>query len=123
MIGPPDFQNVLNQIPRTESLKDVRERIKPLWDSTIAPTILDGRKVLIVVHGSTLDAIVKTIEDLSDEDKLNLPSSIPFVYDLDPDTFKPLKPKRFLGADDQTVQKAVNKVASIGPKGNELISR
>ena len=64
--------------------------------------------------------VVKTIEDLSEEEvtHLNLPNSIPFVYDLDPESLKPLKPKRYL-ADEETVQKAVNKVASIGPKKNE----
>ena len=64
--------------------------------------------------------VVKTIEDLSEEEvtQLNLPNSIPFVYDLDPESLKPLKPKRYL-ADEDTVQKAVNKVASIGPKKNE----
>ena len=64
--------------------------------------------------------VVKTIEDLSEEEvtQLNLPNSIPFVYDLDPESLKPLKPKRYL-ADEDTVQKAVNKVASIGPKKNK----
>jgi len=116
----PEFQKILDQIPSTESLKDARKRIEPFWLSTIAPTILDRQRVLIVVHGSTLDALVKIIEDLSEEDKLNLPNSIPFVYDLDPESLKPLKPKRYLGADEETVQKAMNKVASIGPKKNEL---
>ena len=61
--------------------------------------------------------LVKEIENLSDEEvtQLNLPNAIPFVYELDPSTLKPLQAKRFL-ADEATVKKAVTKVASIGTK-------
>ena len=68
-----------------------------------------------------LRALVKTIEDLTDQEvtKLNLPNSIPFVYELDPNSLKPLKPKKYL-ADETTVQRAVEKVASIGSTNAEL---
>ena len=66
-------------------------------------------------------ALVKIIEGLSDEEvnQLNLPNSIPFVYDLDPESMKPLRPKRYL-ADKDLVAKAIDKVASIGPNQSEV---
>ena len=70
-----------------------------------------------MAHGTSLRGLVKEIENLSDEEvtQLNLPNAIPFVYELDPSTLKPLEAKRFL-ADEETVKKAVAKVASIGTK-------
>ena len=72
--------------------------------------------MLIVAHGTSLRGLVKEIENLSDEEvsQLNLPNAIPFVYELDTE-LQPLKAKRFL-ADEETVKKAVAKVASIGTK-------
>ena len=69
----------------------------------------------------TFRALVKIIEDLSDEEvnQLNLPNSIPFIYDLDPESMKPLRPKRYL-ADEDSVTKAIDKVASIGPNQSEV---
>ena len=72
-----------------------------------------------MAHGTSLRGLVKEIEGLSDEDvtHLNLPTAIPFIYELDPETMKPLKPKRYL-ADEETVKKAVDKVTSIGAKSS-----
>ena len=89
----------------------------PYWESSIVPAIKTGQKILIVAHGTSLRGLVKEIENLSDEEvtQLNLPNAIPFVYELERETLKPLKAKRFL-ADEETVQKAIAKVASIGTK-------
>ena len=109
------FSGIKDQIPRTESLKDLIERTIPYWKSEIVPAIKSGQNVLIVAHGTSLRGLVKEIEEMSDEEvnKLNLPTAIPFVYELDCQNLKPLKPRRYL-ADEETVKKAVEKVASIG---------
>ena len=109
------FSGIQDQIPRTESLKDLIERTIPYWKSEIVPAIKSGQNVLIVAHGTSLRGLVKEIEEMSDEEvnKLNLPTAIPFVYELDCQNLKPLKPRRYL-ADEETVKKAVEKVASIG---------
>ena len=77
---------------------------------------MSGRTVLIVAHGTSLRGIVKYIETISDEDiaRVNLPTAIPFVYTLD-DDLRAVGEKRFL-ADEETVKKAVEKVAKITKK-------
>ncbi|GEM_PF-1913431 len=77
----------LDQLPATESLKMTLERVLPYWDSTIAPTIRAGKRVLIVAHGNSLRALVKYLDNTSDADitELNIPTGIPLVYELDAD--------------------------------------
>ncbi len=100
-------------IPSTESLKDTVKRFLPYWHETIAPTIREGRRVLISAHGNSLRALVKYLDDMSDQDivALNIPTGIPLVYELDDD----LKPIRhyYLG-DPEAVKKAMEAVASQG---------
>jgi len=108
----------IDQIPRTESLADLINRTIPFWKSQVEPNILAGRTVLCVAHGTSLRGIVKHIENISDEAicKTDLPNGIPFVYELD-EYLRPLGARRYL-ADQDTVKKAVAKVANIvpGPK-------
>ncbi len=75
------------QLPAAESLKMTLERVLPYWDSTIAPTIRAGERVLIVAHGNSLRALVKYLDNISDADitELNIPTGIPLVYELDAD--------------------------------------
>jgi len=103
-------------IPACESLEDLVARTVPYFQNVIGPSILSGRTVLIVAHGTSLRGIVKYIETISDEDiaKVNLPTAIPFVYTLDED-LRAVGEKRFL-ADEETVKKAVEKVAKITKK-------
>lgn len=100
-------------IPPAESLKDLISRTIPYFTDVIGPQIKAGRKVIVAAHGTSLRGIVKFIENISDEDiaKVNLPTAIPFVYKLDKD-LKPVGPKQFL-ADDETLKKAVEKVANV----------
>ena len=105
------------QIPTHETLKDVILRTIPYWNEQIAPEVANGKRVLIVAHGTSLRGIVKYIEDL-DQDavkKLNLPTGIPFVYELNMDTMIPVVPRRYL-ADDNTVEEAIDKVLNMGLK-------
>ena len=80
-------------IPATECLKDVVERFLPYWEEGIKPDLVDGKTVLIAAHGNSLRAIVKHLDDISDDDiaGVNIPTGIPLVYELDEETLKPLK--------------------------------
>jgi 2,3-bisphosphoglycerate-dependent phosphoglycerate mutase len=59
----------------------------PYWFDTICPHILEGKKVLVVAHGNSLRAIVKYLNNISDEDIVshNIPTGTPFVYEFDED--------------------------------------
>ena len=100
-----------DEIPRTESLKDVLARFLPYWQDTIAPQVKSGKRVLIVAHGNSLRALVKYLDNLSKEEVvgLNIPTGIPLVYDLDAD-LGPIR-KTYLG-DPKAAKKAAQAVAA-----------
>ncbi len=79
-------------IPLTESLKDTVSRFLPYWKDAIAPAITSGRRVLITAHGNSLRALVKYLDNVSDQEivELNIPTGIPLVYELD-DALEPLR--------------------------------
>ena len=70
------------RMPLTESLKDTVARFLPYWHETIAPDIKAGKRVLIVAHGNSLRALVKYLDNMSDDEivELNIPTGIPLVY-------------------------------------------
>jgi 2,3-bisphosphoglycerate-dependent phosphoglycerate mutase len=80
------------QVPRTECLKDTVARVVPYWDAAIAPAVRAGKRVLVAAHGNSLRALVKHLDRISDEEivKLNIPTAIPLVYELD-DALKPVR--------------------------------
>ncbi|MDO5746241.1 MAG: phosphoglyceromutase [Actinomycetaceae bacterium] len=97
-------------IPLSECLKDVLERLLPYWENEIVPTITSGKTVMIAAHGNSLRALVKYLDDISDEDisGLNIPTGIPLVYELDEQTLKPVKKGgRYLDPDAQAKIDAV----------------
>jgi len=100
-------------IPLTECLKDTVDRFLPYWHETIAPDIKAGKRVIIAAHGNSLRALVKYLDDLSEEDvlKLNIPTGMPLVYELDAD-LKPIK-NYYLG-DEEAVKAAMDAVANQG---------
>ena len=73
------------EIPPTESLKETVERFLPYWHEAIAPSIRSGKRVLIAAHGNSRRALVKYLDNISDEQivELNIPTGIPLVYELD----------------------------------------
>lgn len=75
------------ELPLTESLKDTVARFLPYWHETIAPAIRAGQRVLIAAHGNSLRALVKYLDNISDEQivELNIPTGVPLVYELDTD--------------------------------------
>lgn len=101
------------EIPSTESLKLTLERVLPYWHSTIAPIIKSGKRLLISAHGNSLRALVKYLDNISDEEipGLNIPTGIPLVYELDAD-IKPIK-SYYLG-DQEAIRKAAEAVANQG---------
>lgn len=98
-----------NELPLTESLKDTYERFLPYWKVKIAPVIKEGKRVLIVAHGNSLRALVKYLDNLSDDEiiNLNIPTGIPLVYELD-DNLKSIR-HYYLG-DEEKVKKATEAV-------------
>ena len=100
-------------IPLTECLKDTVERFLPYWHEVLAPTIKSGKRVIISAHGNSLRALVKYLDHISDDDivKLNIPTGIPLVYELD-EALKPIK-SYYLG-DPEEVAKAMEAVAKQG---------
>ena len=103
------------EIPLTECLKDVITRFMPYWNDTIVPALKEGKKVVISAHGNTLRALVKHLDNISDDDivGLNIPTGIPLVYELD-DDLKPIK-HYYLG-DPEEIKKATQAVVNQGTK-------
>ena len=116
----PRFDKLYSEIatdllPNSESLKDTVKRFMPYWFDVIKPEIEEGKRVLIVAHGNSLRALVKYLDQISDEDilKLNIPTGVPLVYELDED-LKPIK-SYFLGDQDE-ISKKTDAVAEQGKK-------
>jgi 2,3-bisphosphoglycerate-dependent phosphoglycerate mutase len=108
----PRYQGIAN-LPATESLALTLERVRPCWEEKIAPDLRAGRNVLIAAHGNSLRALVKMLDEISDEEitGFNIPTGIPIAYDLD-DGLKP-RSREFLG-DPEAVAKAAAAVAAQG---------
>jgi 2,3-bisphosphoglycerate-dependent phosphoglycerate mutase len=85
--GDLRYADLGDEMPRTECLKDVIERLLPYWESSIIPDLASGATVLVAAHGNSLRAIVKHLDGISDEDiaGLNIPTGMPLVYELDAD--------------------------------------
>ena len=86
-----------DELPSAESLKDTLARVLPYWHARIAPEVRAGRNVLVAAHGNSLRAMVKMLDEVSEDDivELNIPTGIPLVYELDAQ-LKPLD-SRYLG--------------------------
>ncbi len=104
-----------DQLPLAECLKDVVDRMLPYWFETIAPAVEDGTRVLISAHGNSLRALVKHLDNVSDDEivELNIPTGIPLVYELN-DDLTPIR-SYYLG-DAQAVAAAQKAVAEQGRK-------
>lgn len=107
------------EIPKTESLKTVIERVMPYWEETIKPQLKEGKTVFLCAHGNSIRAIVKYIEGIADDviPSLEIPTATPLVYDLDADlnpiasdeAVAPLKFGHYLG-DAEAIKKAAEAV-------------
>ena len=106
-----------DEIPLTECLKDTVARFLPYWNTTIAPQIQTGKSVIIVAHGNSLRALVKYLDNMSEEEILNcnIPTGVPLVYELD-DNMKPIQ-NYYLGNLSE-IQEAMQIVANQGKSKN-----
>jgi 2,3-bisphosphoglycerate-dependent phosphoglycerate mutase len=102
-----------DELPLAESLQDTVARFLPFWHECIAPAVRSGKRVIIAAHGNSLRALVKYLDEVSEEEivTLNIPTGIPLVYELESD----LKPIRhyYLG-DPAAAKKAADAVAKQG---------
>ena len=100
-------------LPGSESLKLTLERVMPCWDDVIAPDLRAGKNVLIAAHGNSLRALVKMLDEVSDEEitGFNIPTGVPLAYELD-EQLEPLS-RAFLG-DQDAIAKAAASVAAQG---------
>jgi 2,3-bisphosphoglycerate-dependent phosphoglycerate mutase len=95
-----------DELPATESLKLTLERVLPYWNSTLAPTIKSGKRVIVAAHGNSIRAMVKYLDDISDAEitELNIPTGLPLVYELD-ENLRPIK-SYYLGDAEEAAKKA-----------------
>ncbi len=99
--------------PLTECLKDTVARVLPYWECEIKPAIVSGKRVIIAAHGNSLRALVKYLENISDDEivGLNIPTGVPLVYEFD-EYFHVLN-KRYLGDQDK-IKAAMDAVKNQG---------
>ena len=104
-----------SELPYNESLKDTIERVIPYYEEVIKKDMLDGKRVLITAHGNSLRALVKYLDNLTDEEiiSVNIPTGIPLVYEFD-DNFK-VTNKYYLGNQDE-INAKINSVANQAKK-------
>lgn len=101
------------ELPLTECLKDTVARMLPHWHNEIAPAVKSGKKVIVAAHGNSLRALVKYLDNISEEEiiSLNIPTGIPLVYELD-ENLKPIR-HYYLG-DPEAIARAAQAVADQG---------
>src|SRR6195952_5206078 len=109
------YAHIDGEIPRTESLKLVIDRMLPYWESDIKVDLAAGKTVLVTAHGNSLRALVKHLDHISDDEiaELNIPTGIPLVYTLD-ENFAPVKPGEYL--DPEAAAAGAAAVANQGKK-------
>lgn len=113
----PRYKDLADKdIPLAECLKDTVERFLPYWNTTIAPQVKSGKSVIITAHGNSLRALVKYLDDISDEAILdcNIPTGVPLIYELD-DNLQPTR-NYYLG-NPSDIQEAMKAVANQGKSG------
>lgn len=106
----------IDNLPATESLATTLDRVLPCWTEDIAPQLQNGKDVLIAAHGNSLRALVKMLDDVSDDEitGFNIPTGIPLAYELD-DNLRPIS-REFLG-DKDAIEEAAAAVAAQGKSG------
>jgi 2,3-bisphosphoglycerate-dependent phosphoglycerate mutase len=108
------YRNLTEQdIPFTECLKDTVARFLPYWKESIEPQIQAGGRIIIAAHGNSLRALVKHLDEISDQDILNcnIPTGVPLVYELD-NNLRPIR-SYYLG-DQSEINKAMQAVTNQG---------
>ena len=114
--GDPRYADLGSQMPKTECLKDVVDRLIPYLVGEITADLDAGKTTLVVAHGNSIRAIVKHIDCISDTDiaGVNIPTGIPLFYEFD-DAFEPIK-KGGEYLDPEAAKDAIAAVANQGKK-------
>ena len=103
------------ELPAAESLKDTLNRVLPYWHETIVPSLKQVKRIIVSAHGNSIRALVKYLDNVSDEDipGVNIPTGIPLVYEFDTE----LNPIRYyyLG-EEEAVEKAIASAAVTSAK-------
>lgn len=114
----PRFQPMYSKLPadalpRTESLATTVERVLPYWNDTIAPSVLEGKNVIVVAHGNSLRAVVKHLSGMNEKEILeyNIPTACPLVFEFD-EKLKPIK--NYYLIDEQELKARQEAVANQG---------
>jgi 2,3-bisphosphoglycerate-dependent phosphoglycerate mutase len=84
-VGDERYDGLGEEMPRTECLKDVIARMLPYWETDIVADLREGKRVLVAAHGNSLRAVVKHLDQITDDDivGLNIPTGMPLLYRLD----------------------------------------
>lgn len=88
----PKYKDIdKKDLPCGESLEDTVKRVLPYWKDEIVPEIKNGKRVIIAASGNSLRALIKYIDNISDDDivKLEIKTGTPLIYELD-ENLKPL---------------------------------
>ena len=112
----PRYKNLsAAELPLTECLKDTVARVLPYWNDVICPQIRAGKSLIIAAHGNSLRALIKYLDNVSDEEiiGLNIPTGIPLLYELG-DDLRPVS-HRYLG-DEVAAKAAAEAVANQAKK-------
>lgn len=114
-VNDPRYAGIDGEVPKTECLKDVIDRMLPYWDTDITKDLAAGKTVLVTAHGNSLRALVKHLDGISDEDiaELNIPTGIPLVYKLDAN-FRPVGKGEYLDP-----EAAAAGAAAVAAQGNK----
>jgi len=92
-------------------------RMLPYWFDAIAPQLLGGKVVLVAAHGNSIRALIKHLDQMSGADiaKLEIPTGVPIVYELDK-SLRPVQPGgRWLG-DPEAIAAAAEAVRRQGQR-------
>lgn len=101
----------IDGLPASESLATTLIRVQECWKETILLDLKNNKNVLLVAHGNSLRALVKMLDNISEEEitQFNIPTGVPILYELD-DNFQPIS-RNFLG-DEENIKKAMQSVAN-----------
>ena len=84
-VGHPQYDGLGDELPRSECLKDVIARLLPYWESDVVADLKAGHTVLVAAHGNSLRALIKHLDNISDQDitEFNIPTGAPRIYEFD----------------------------------------
>lgn len=110
------YENIPEEeLPIGESLKDTLDRVQPYWESELKPAIFSGKRLIISAHGNSLRALLKFLENISDNKiiDIEIPTGNPLVYQLDEKDLKVLKKYYLIENEDKNTKNIFSKFKSI----------